>query len=390
MTERPLRVGLVGANAERSWAKVAHVPALAMLPGFALTAVATRQLASAEAAAHAFGAMEAHDDFRRLIRSKNVDIVAVCVRVPSHLDVVMAALEAGKHVMCEWPLGRDIEEAEKMAEAARRSGLRTCIGLQGRMAPAAQQARGMLKTGAIGRPLTASIYVPNTAFGPCSPAYLAYLMDPANGATLTTISGGHNIDLAQFLLGAVRELAAWCTIMFPDVELVDPPGHARRETPDRLLIQMRHEKGCVTALEIVGNRPPGSLFTFHIVGTEGEITLTGDHAYGPQASNLKLSSTVLREPPAPGPSVALQGPPANVAELYRAFGRDIREGTRTTPDFDHAVELTRLVRAVTVADESGVRQCEEAWRLRAASASITREKRKCQRSTFVQRLRPSP
>jgi predicted dehydrogenase len=217
MSEHPLRVGLVGANAERSWAKVAHVPALRTLPEFTLTAVATRRLASAEAAAQAFGAMEAYDDFRQLVRSNNVDIVTVCVRVPFHLEVVMAALEAGKHVMCEWPLGRDIGEAEKMAEAARTAGVRTCIGLQGRMALAAQRAREMLSTGAIGRPLTASIYVPNTHGGPRVPAYLAYLMDPANGATMTTITGGHNIDLARFVLGPVRELAAWGTIMFPDV-----------------------------------------------------------------------------------------------------------------------------------------------------------------------------
>ena len=175
MSEHPLRVGLVGANAERSWAKIAHVPALNALPGFSLTAVVTRSQASAEAAAQVFGAIEAYDDFHQLVRSDNVDIVTVCVRVPSHLDVVMAALEAGKHVMCEWPLGRDIEEAEKMAKAARASGVRTCIGLQGRMASAAHRARATLHTGAIGRPLTASMYVPNTAFGPRVQAYTAYL-----------------------------------------------------------------------------------------------------------------------------------------------------------------------------------------------------------------------
>ena len=76
-----------------------------------------------------------------------------------------------------------------------------------------------------------------------------------------------------------------------------------------------------------------------------------------------LLGTVLREEPTPVPSEALQlqGPPANVAELYCAFGRDICEGTRTAPDFDHAVELTRLVRAITVADQSGERQRDKAW-----------------------------
>jgi predicted dehydrogenase len=105
MSEHPLRVGLVGASAERSWAKVAHVPALETLPEFTLTAVATRRMASAEAAAQAFGATEAYDDFRQLVQSNNVDIVTVCVRVPSHLDVVTvypknlrADCEAGRSV----------------------------------------------------------------------------------------------------------------------------------------------------------------------------------------------------------------------------------------------------------------------------------------------------
>jgi predicted dehydrogenase len=196
MSEHPLRVGLVGANAERSWAKVAHVPALRALPEFTLTAVATRRLASAEAAAQAFGAMEAYDDFRQLVRSNNVDIVTVCVRVPFHLDVVIAALEAGKHVMCEWPLGRDIGEAEKMAEAARTAGVRTCIGLQGRMALAAQRAREMLSTGAIGRPLTASIYVPNTASGTNTVGFCsAAAWDPLAGHDATWL-------LSAFVVGS--------------------------------------------------------------------------------------------------------------------------------------------------------------------------------------------
>ena len=120
MSEHPLRVGLVGANAERSWAKVAHVPALDTLPGVQSDGCRHATTGKRRSGRAGVRRREAYDDFRRLVRSDNVDIVTVCVRVPSHLDVVMAALEAGKHVMCEWPLGRDIEEAEKMAEAARR------------------------------------------------------------------------------------------------------------------------------------------------------------------------------------------------------------------------------------------------------------------------------
>jgi predicted dehydrogenase len=179
-------------------------------------------------------------------------------------------------------------------------------------------------------------------------------LSPRSWAVTTSISP--SFSSARFVT-----LPRGVLLCYPDVELIDPPGHVRKESPDRLLIQMLHEDGCITGLEIAGNRPPGSLFTFHIVGTVGEITLTGDHPYGAQSSNLKLSSTVLEEKAVPVPAEALKGPPANVAELYRAFGRDIREGTRTVPDFDHAVELTRLVRGIIVADQSGVRQRDKVW-----------------------------
>src|SRR4029077_3614540 len=105
-------------------------------------------------------------------------------------------------------------------------------------APAARRARKILNAGGIGRLLSTSMYVPSPAFGPRAPAHSAWLMDPASGGSLTTILGGHSIDLARFLLGDICELSAWGTIMFAEVELVDPPGYALRQTPDRLLIQL--------------------------------------------------------------------------------------------------------------------------------------------------------
>ena len=104
---RPLRVGVIGANPNRSWAKDSHIPALRSLENVQLAAVATTSRASAEAAAVAFGVRAAYDDPLALITASGIDIVSVCVRVPYHRDLVLAALAADKHVYCEWPLGRD-------------------------------------------------------------------------------------------------------------------------------------------------------------------------------------------------------------------------------------------------------------------------------------------
>src|ERR1700704_5517352 len=115
----PIRVGIVGANAERGWGRDAHLDALRSLPQFTIGAVSARTQALAERAATAFGVTRAFGDSRALARDPDIDLVVVTVKVPEHRTVVLAALEAGKHVYCEWPLGRDLEEAKEMAAAVR-------------------------------------------------------------------------------------------------------------------------------------------------------------------------------------------------------------------------------------------------------------------------------
>jgi len=95
----PLRVGIIGANPNRSWAKDSHIPALRSLEDVQLAAVATTSRASADAAAEAFGVGAAYDDPLALISASDIDLVSVCVRVPYHRDLVLASLAAEKHII---------------------------------------------------------------------------------------------------------------------------------------------------------------------------------------------------------------------------------------------------------------------------------------------------
>jgi predicted dehydrogenase len=90
----PLRVGIIGANPNHIWAKDSHIPALRSLEDVQLAAVATTSRASADAAAEAFGVGAAYDDPLALITASDIDLVSVCVRVPYHRDLVLAALAA--------------------------------------------------------------------------------------------------------------------------------------------------------------------------------------------------------------------------------------------------------------------------------------------------------
>ena len=117
LAQKEIRVGIVGANTKASWAKVSHVPAINGLPGLKLAAVATRNEQSAREAAEAFGADRWFSDPFAMIRDDRIDVITIAVKVPAHRELVLAALDAGKAVYCEAPLGRSVAETEEMASA---------------------------------------------------------------------------------------------------------------------------------------------------------------------------------------------------------------------------------------------------------------------------------
>src|SRR3954452_3867402 len=102
-------------------------------PDVEMTAVCTTRPESAEEAREAFGAKLAFHDYREMVTSPEIDAVAVVVRVPEHYRPTKAALDAGKHVYTEWPLGRTTAEAEELAALAQSRGVQTAVGLQARV-----------------------------------------------------------------------------------------------------------------------------------------------------------------------------------------------------------------------------------------------------------------
>ncbi len=110
----PLRVG-IGVSADSGWAGDGHVPAVQGLAGLELAAVPASNQEKADAAAKAFAVMAAFANSAELIHDRDIDLVVVCVRVPDHRELVMAAIAAGKHVYCESPLGKSMAESEEMA-----------------------------------------------------------------------------------------------------------------------------------------------------------------------------------------------------------------------------------------------------------------------------------
>src|SRR5216117_1000501 len=186
-----IRVGIIGANPDRGWAAQAHIPALQSLgDDFEITALSTTRRESADAAAKLFGVPAAFDNHQELVSSPTVEVVAVTVKVPSHLELATAALEAGKAVYCEWPLGNGLREAEILAALAKKQGVLAVTGLQARSAPAIAYVRDLIKQGYVGEVLSTTLIGSGMGWGPTVEPFNVYLNDKKNGATLLSIALG--------------------------------------------------------------------------------------------------------------------------------------------------------------------------------------------------------
>ena len=356
MTQNEIRVGIVGANAENSWAKVSHVPAIKGLSGLRLAAVATRNEQSAREAAQVFGAQHWWSDPFAMIQDEEIDVVTIAVKVPSHRELVLAALEAGKAVFCEAPLGRTVAETEEMASAA--GSLHTAIGLQGRLNPAVRRAAELISSGKIGRPLNARIVSTNLGFGPELPSSYDYFNKTSSGASLLTINGGHTLDVVEAVLGPIVEIDARTEILWPAVKLTDTGEESTREIADHLAVLGKTQSGAVFTAEIYGGvAPQDTRSSFEIRGSEAWLSLTTDHPYGIHAGNPTLRSNIpFLIPDEPVVSGGFMGSAINVGEVYAHLVRDLREGTYTTPGFNHALHNARLIEAIRRAAERGERQ----------------------------------
>ena len=362
-TSRPIGVGIVGANPERGWATVAHIPALMAMPeDFALRAVSTSRPESAAASAEKY-CVPGYADPLALIAHPGVDLVAVTVKVPAHRALVDAALDAGKMVYCEWPLGNGVADAVAMADHARAAGLRTVIGMQAHTAPQLRYMGDLVKQGYVGEVLSTTLTGSGGNWGARMQAANAYTADDSNGATMLSIPIGHTLQGLCAVLGDFTEVTALSAIRRKTSTIIETGEPLTMQTPDQWSIAGLLSGGALATVHFRGGMARGTNLRWEINGTEGDLLLTGGPG-GAQMATMELfggrgdSRTVeaLPLPPCYVRVPGLSGPPFNIGHLYRAFADDLATGSRQAPDFDDAVKMHRQLDAFTRAATTGERQ----------------------------------
>src|SRR3989454_1105151 len=282
-----IRVGIIGASPDRGWAAQAHIPALKSLPAdFEITALSTTRRESADAAGRLFGVPAAFDNHQELVNSSSVDVVAVTVKVPHHLELATAALEAGKAVYCEWPLGNGLKEAETLAALAKKKGVLAVAGLQARAAPAVAYVRDLIKQGYVGEVLSTTLIGLGMGWGPTGEPFNGYLNGKKNGATMLSIALGHAADALCHCLGEVRELSATMTVRRKSFTIAGTGESKLMTADDQVLVTGLLEGGAALSIHYRGGVSRGTNLLWEINGTEGDLQLT---AAGGQAQIFEMT-----------------------------------------------------------------------------------------------------
>ncbi|KAF2744623.1 NAD-binding Rossmann fold oxidoreductase family protein [Sporormia fimetaria CBS 119925] len=369
MTDSAKRIGLIGLSAKGSWASRSHLHYLQNTSNYRIAALQNSSKTSAEAAAKQYSLENAklHDNPKSLADDSDIDIVAVSVKVPQHYDLIKPALEAGKDVFSEWPLGANLQEAIELTDLAKQKGVRTMVGLQARQSPSIIKAKEIVESGKLGKILGTTMYGHGMIFGPTLTEDMVYLCDVKNGANLVTIPFGHAVDAFCYVLGEMESLSATLANHRPEATVVDGEGKEIRKiektSHDYISVTGTLVNGAVAEMTYAAAfSRTGRNFYWEINGTEGSLIVEGNFGH------IQMFTTTLKfvgnEPGAKPETIELEksGEPEkgdfsyNVGKAWDAWAGAGKDAGHTVTTFEDAVVRHRMIDAIYRSAEKGTRE----------------------------------
>ncbi|MFD5232251.1 Gfo/Idh/MocA family protein [Streptomyces qaidamensis] len=372
----PLRVGMVGyafmgAAHSQGWRTAGRVFDLPLNPVQAV--ICGRDAPAVRAAASRHGWASTETDWRALVERDDVDLVDICTPGDSHAEIALAALAAGKHVLCEKPLANTVEEATSMvlaAEEAHARGQVAMVGFNYRRVPATAQARRMVAEGRLGRLRHVRVtYLQDWLVDPQFPLTWRLRREQAGSGSLGDL-GAHIVDLAQYLVGEPLAGVSALTETFvrerplptgatSGLSAVTSAGTGRVTVDDAALFTARFPSGALASFEA----------TRYATGRKNALRIELNGERGSLAFDLeRLNELSFHDGAEPGaeagfrrilvtepdhPYLDAWWPPGHGLGYEHTFvhqARDlvhaIAEGRRPEPSFADGLQVQRVLAAV--------------------------------------------
>lgn len=365
---KTIGVGMVGyafmgRAHSQAWRTIGHQEGVALQPR--LAAICGRDAAAAEAAAQRLGWAAFETDWRALIARHDVEVIDICTPGATHAPIAIAALQAGKHVLCEKPLANTVEEAEEMVHAAGAApGVVAMVGFNYRRVPALALARRLVAAGTLGRLRQArAVYLQDWLVDPAAPMTWRLRREEAGSGALGDL-GAHIVDLVQYLSGErLVEVAGRAAT------LVDRrPGPGGELEPvtvdDAVLFSASLEGGAVASFEATrfatGNK---NALRLELDGEAGAIRFDLERlneldVYERAQPHSGFRRVLVTEPD--DPYLASWWPPGHVLGWEHTFVHEVRDllagiaaGTPVEPTFADGLAVQRVLAAVDESARSG-------------------------------------
>ena len=352
-----VRVGVLGAGA---WARGAHIPGYRRDPRCRLVAIADVEIDRARQAARDFDIPLAVADAGELIRRDDIDLIDVCTPSHTHFELAWAALEAGKHVLCEKPVAYDYRDTRRARDLARQRGCKTKVGFTFRYSPAMRYMRELVASGFVGTPFIFNGYEQNSQW--LDPKTPLRQVDPNADQSVLQVSslegyGAPIIDLAHLFVGAdLREVVGTMRNFIPErmVRGVDRMMRMNIDDGDIFIGEFTNGALCSvqTSFVTVGNSPG---IEARIYGSEGALicrlveeagTCETLRAARPKEVEFRDLEVPARFYPSGG-SARESWRTLFYANLIRSFLDEIRQGDGSTEgDFGDAAWVQEVINAV--------------------------------------------
>lgn len=344
--DTPIRVLLIGAG----FAERVHAPGFAANPSFQLAGVVSVHAENARRVAERFSIPYASDDWKRAVETVEADLVSVVTPADLHYPMARAALERGRHVLCEKPFALNQAQAKDLAGLARARDAVNVINHEFRHYPARAALTRWIQEGRLGHVehLVIRDRIPGWARNPAR--RLTWLTEKQRGGGYLGALGSHHVDQLLLWGGPIRRV--FCTMHTLAAEVPDAtPAHKSITSEDSFTLLVEFRGGATGVVDLYGGahvrgegfEAHGSADAFvirdgyHI----GRPTPGGGFAEEPIPADLRIEPT---------PDVPLLAPFGVKVGMLRAA---IREGTPAAPDFAWGVEVQKVLDAARLSDQSG-------------------------------------
>ncbi|MBH0008686.1 Gfo/Idh/MocA family protein [Salinibacterium sp. SWN1162] len=273
MTEKQLRVAVIGAG---HWAVSSHIPGWQRDPRVEVVALADIDKEALKAAAKDFGIERTVTNYRELLDDPSIDVIDVATGNAMHFEISMAAIAAGKHVLCEKPVNSDYTETRRAAALAAAKGVKTKLGFTFRFAPAIQYAKHLIDQGFIGEPYIFNGYEQNSQWlDPQTPLRQAETDADTSVIAVSSIEGygAPIIDIMHWWLDAPMTAVVGTMRNFVPERMVRETGSMHRmniDDGDMWIAEFEHNRlGSIQSSYVTVGNFPG--IEARIYGSEGAI-----------------------------------------------------------------------------------------------------------------------